>query len=268
MWLAEFGRVIYPAATLTPAARLRGIPAVEMAPLLDGHADALFHAFPDGITIHDPIDGLVAGEDAVRAYVARGLEWVEAKAARSELLALTLGRNRAVGEFTVELAHDGHDGSVLIAVVAEPGSDRRDLVVRLYHSIHAVGGDPRTRGRLLPADPSATPSDAAGKLFAALASGNVPQAVSAFDASGCLREAEIASGRHCGAAELKAWFTTQLADGGLGIEIGSVTDDGVRAIIEYTVTARHGAAVAPEAAIAACERGAMGPMAEVRFYQD
>jgi hypothetical protein len=93
--------------------------------------------------------------------------------------------------------------------------------------------------------------------------------VSTFGPEGYFREPVGQHPDHCGAAELRLFFTTCFSAGG-GIELQhcTVTDDGVRCALEYNCVRWGHHDLPHQAGIGVYERGPDGLLAAARVYDD
>jgi hypothetical protein len=264
-WLTEFGQVIHAATRLQGAGHL----AAAEAAILSGDPTRLLEAFPGGVRIDDPRTGRIGGETGLRAYCERSSAWLAEWQARSRSNAMTIGEDRVVGEFDLELTDADRTFILPVAVVVEPDPERRSVWIRTYHSQWPLLGHHLVRPPLLRVDPSARESDIVGEYQAALAAGDAARITAAFEPDGCFREPAGPQYRHCGTTALRAMFERFLgAGGGIVLEHCTVTEDGVRTALEFNAVRWGGVALLPQAGVAVYERGRTGRLAEARIYDD
>ncbi len=92
--------------------------------------------------------------------------------------------------------------------------------------------------------------------------------MAAFEPAGVLQEPAGAADAHRGADELRAFFESLLADGGITLEQCAANDDGHACALEYNVVGGGGVAVPPQAGMAVHVRGDSGRLAAARIYDD
>ena len=224
---------------------------------------------PDGIVVDDPRAGRVEGVEALRAFAAESKAWLDARYARTRMLAITKNAIRTVGEYEVDLTEDGRTFTLPVAAVVEPAADATRVAVRIYHSQWPLLGHHRVRPPLLPADPRAHESDVVGEYQAALAAGDEQRIVATFEPDGCFREPAGPPFRVCGTADLLALYTRFFsAGGGIVLEHCTVTEDGVCSALEFNAVRWGGVDLPPQAGVAVYERGATGRIAHARVYDD
>lgn len=265
-WLTEFGKVIFEAARLEAAAD--GLGAARAA-LLAGDPSRLIEAFPGGVTIDDPRAGRVEGRDALAAYGASNAAWLSERRSRVTAVATTIGRDRSVGEFDLELTEDGRTFVLPVALVAEPDLAMRAISIRIYHSQWPLLGHHVIRPQLLTRDRAARESDVVGEYQAALAAGDAERIVATFEADGCFREPAGPQFRVCGIAALSQFYARFFsAGGGILLEHCTVTEDGVRSALEFNAVKWGAVDLPPQAGVAIYERGTSGRIREARVYDD
>ena len=264
-WFPEFSQVIHEAAHL---GRLEHLEAAEAA-LHSGDPTRLLEAFPGGVRIDDPRSGRVEGVDALTEFCNASGRWLREHDGHPRPIAVTNGRDRVVGEFDLELTDRGNAFVLPVAVVVEPDPAERSVWIRIYHSQWPLLGHHRVRGPLLARDPSARESDVVGEYQAALAAGDPARITATFEPDGCFREPAGPQFRRCGTDVLGEFFAHFFsAGGGIILEHCTVTDDGVRAALEFNAV-RWGSHDLPhQAGIAVYERGASGKLREARIYDD
>src|SRR5207244_3678881 len=71
-----------------------------------------------------------------------------------------------------------------------------------------------------------------------------------------------------GAEAIRKIYAMMLADGGIGLEFCTATDDGTACAIEYNAVRWGRAALAPQAGVAVYVRGPSGRLSAARIYDD
>ena len=265
-WLTEFGLVVYEASRLQAAADR---PGAARAAVLAGDPARLFEAFPGGVTIDDPGAGRVEGRPALEAYSASSAAWLAERDPRPTVVARTLGRDRSVGEFDLELTQSGRTFELPVALVVEPDLGMRAVSIRIYHSQWPLLGHHVIRPQLLTRDRSARESGVVGEYQAALAVGDTERIVATFEPDGCFREPAGPQFRVCGTTALRHFFARFFsAGGGILLEHCTVTEDGVRTALEFNAVKWGNVDLPPQAGVAIYERGASGRIREARVYDD
>jgi len=223
----------------------------------------------DGLRVDDPQAGRIDGATAFDSYRMRADAWLRDRRARSRPIATTVDATRVVGEFEVELTEDRRAFSLPVAIAVEPGSERRDVWIRIYHSQWPLLGHHVLRPPLLSKDPSVRESDVVGEYQAALAAGDAARIVATFESDGCFREPAGDEFRVCGTAELTEFYRRFFsAGGGIVLEHCTVTEDGTRTALEFNAVRWGGVDLPRQAGIAVYERGPTGRIAEARVYDD
>jgi hypothetical protein len=168
------------------------------------------------------------------------------------------------------LAHLTGDGATVawpVAVVAESPDDR-SVVFRTYCSQWPVDGRRHLRPPILEAG-DAHPGDVVGRYQAALDAGDIEKIVATFAPHGYFREPIGPHETHHGAHELRSFFSKCFsAGGGLRLQHCSVTDDGVRCVLEYNCLRWGSHDLPAQAGIGIYERSPDGLLAAVRIYDD
>ena len=265
MWFTELGQIAHEAAHIGGAGHLE---AAEAA-LLSGDPVRLLEAFPGGVRIDDPRAGRVEGEPALRDFCRSSRAWLAERDAHSRSIAVTIGEDRVVGEFDLTLTQGGATFVLPIAVVVEPDPARQSVWVRTYHSQWPLLGHHVVRPPLLAKDPAARESDVVGDYQAALAAGDADRITATFEPDGCFREPAGPQFRRCGTAVLRDFFGLFFSKGGgIILEHCSVTEDGVRTVLEFNAVRWGGVDLPPQAGVAVYERGASGRLHEARIYDD
>jgi hypothetical protein len=222
--------------------------------------------WPGRIVVHDPRAGEVHGHRQLRAYIGRNKAWLADRNARTETIASTSVGGRAVVELVAHLAVDGVELSWPVAVVAE-SPDERSVGFRIYCSQWPVDGRRHVRPAVLPADGAHLP-DVIGRYHAAQDAGAVEDVVGTFGADGYFREADGRVPAHRGTDALRAFFSTRLGAGGVGLQACAVTDDGTRCAVEYNCVRWGRQDLPPQAGIGVYERAPDGSLTAARIYDD
>jgi hypothetical protein len=232
-----------------------------------GDTRALEDVWPGRVIVHDPRSGEVSGHRRLREFVRRSRSLLAERQARVETVASTVAAGRAVVELLAHLLDDeGRERAWPVAVVAESPDDR-SVVFRSYFRLRTIDGRSHLRPPVLGPGPT-HPDDVVGRYEAALATGDVEAAVGAFGPEGYFRGPAGPDATHRGTADLRSFFRTYLAIGGIGREHCAVTDDGVRCALEYNCLRWGGRRLPPQAGIAVHERDEDGLLAAVRVYDD
>jgi hypothetical protein len=222
--------------------------------------------WPGQVVVHDPRSGEVRGHRQLRRFVRRSKALLAGYDARVETVAATVAPGRAVVELLAHLTVDGRAIAWPVAVAAESPDDR-SVVFRSYLSLRAIDGAHHVRPPVLGPGRD-RPGDVVARYAAAVAAGDADAAVDAFAPDGYYREPAGPQATHRGSAALHSFFDAHLAGGGLGVEHCTVTDDGVRCVVEYNVLRRGGRDIPPQAGLAVHERDGSGLLAAVRVYDD
>lgn len=226
-------------------------------------------SFPGGVTIDDPRAGRVEGSAGLEAFGRSSDAWLAERHARIRAGAVTVAPARTVGEFDLELTESGRTFILPVAAAVEPTPGSRSVAIRIYHSQWPLLGRHVLRPPLLPRDPGVHESDVVGEYQAALAAGDAPRIVATFEPDGCFREPAGPQYRVCGTASLDEFFTRFFAaGGGIVLEHCTVTEDGVRTVLEFNAVRWGSVDLAPQAGLAVYERGPGGRIREARIYDD
>ena len=265
-WFPEFVSAAELARSEIRAAA-RADPVHQYLTALDrGDTHALENAWPGEVVVYDPRAGEVRGHRRLRQFVSRSKSLLAARHASIETVTATWAGRRAVVELLVHLNDDGGEVDWPVAVVAESVDDL-SMMFRTYASQLPVDGRHHLRPPIL-VPGQAHPGEVVGRYQAALAAGDVEAVVTTFAPDGYYREAIGAHGAHRGPAELRAFFAARLHDGGIGLQLCAVTDDGVRCAVEYNCVRWGSQDLSPQAGIAVYERAPDGLLAAARVYDD
>ncbi len=231
-----------------------------------GDVRALETAWPGEVLVFDPFGGDIRGHRELRTFVKQSQAMLAERHSRTETVASTSTKGRAVVEVLTHLDDDGGQISWPVVVVAESPDDQ-SVVFRTYCSQWPVVGRRPVRPPILDAG-DVHPGDVVGRFHAALDAGDTDAVVDTFAPDGYVREAIGPHSLHRGVRELRSFFTAYSGAGGIGLELCSITDDGVRCAVEYNCVRRGSHDVAPQAGIAVYERGRDGLLVAARFYDD
>jgi hypothetical protein len=266
-WFPDFVGAVELVRSQTRAAGQADPVAQYLTALGERDPSRLEMAWPGQVVIYDPRGGEVHGHRHLRHFVRGNESWLAGMAARTEIVASTVGGSRAVVELLAHLDHDGQDVAWPVAVVAESPDDR-SVVFRTYCSQWPLYGRHEIRPPILRPGP-ADPGDVVGRYHAALAAGDTDEIVSTFEPDGYVRDASGPAYERRGTRELHSLYARLFsAGGGFGLQHCAVTDDGVRCVLEYNFVrwGRHD--LPPQAGIAVYERGPDGLLAAARVYDD
>jgi len=186
-----------------------------------------------------------------------------------ENVALTLTPTRTVDEVVVSpIAPNGERVKLPVAIVSDRNPDRTLKVIRVYHSMWPLTGEHRVRSPLLPADPGLHAEGTPSIYQRALAEGDLEGIVATFEPDGYAREPSGGAYLHRGAEGLRELYAQLFANGGgIGLEHGTLTDDGVRYAIEYNCVRWGASEIPPQAGVAVYERGSSRRLA-AHIYDD
>jgi hypothetical protein len=186
-----------------------------------------------------------------------------------ENVALTRTPTRTVEEVVLNLLADGGRVELPVAVVSDRNPDRTLKVIRVYHSTWPLTGEHRVRPPLLPADPNLHVEGTVGDYQRALAEGDLEGILATFEPDGYAREPSGAAYLHRGIEALRDLYAHMFANsGGIGLDHCTLTDDGVRCVIEYNGVRWGNTEIPPQAGVAVYERGGSGLLAAARIYDD
>jgi hypothetical protein len=266
-WFPEFASAAQLAREEVRADALADPVGDFLAALREGDPRILEAVWPGEIVIYDPRAGEVRGHKQVRQFISRNLSWLAGLHARAETVAATRSAGRAVVELLARMDHEGRELAWPLAVVAESADDR-SVVFRTYCSQWPVDRQRHLRPPILePGDAHA--SDVVGRFQAARDVGNVEAILGTFAPDGYFREPIGPHFSHRGTPALKTFFTTCFsAGGGIRLERCTVTDDGVRCVLEYNCVRWGSHDLPPQAGIGVYERSPDGHLAAGRVYDD
>jgi ketosteroid isomerase-like protein len=266
-WFPDFSNAVELARKQTRAEGLADPVAEYFTALNNGDSRDLETVWPGEVVIYDPRAGEVRGHRQVRRFVSRNQSWLAEQLIRTEIVASTSAGGRAVVELLAHVAHEGREVAWPVAVVAEsPGE--RSVVFRTYCSQWPVDGLRHVRPPVLKPGP-VRPGDVVGRYQAALGAGDAEAITSTFAADGYYNEPIGPHYAHRGTRELRSFFTRCFsAGGGIGLQNCTMTDDGVRCVLEYNCSRWGSHDLPPQAGIGVYERGPDGLLAAVRVYDD
>jgi ketosteroid isomerase-like protein len=236
------------------------------AALEQGDARLLESLWPGEVVVFDPRGGEIRGQEQLRSFVSGNRSWLAERGTWIEAVAATTVDGRAVMEMLAHMDGERAELAWPVAVVAE-SPDESSVVFRTYCSQWPVAGRREIRPPILPGGAD-RPGDVVGRHHAALEAGDVDAVVDTFAGDGYYREPIGSTNDHRGTTELRSYFATQLAGGGVGLECCEVTDDGVRCALEYNCVRWGGQELTPQAGLGVYERGPDGRLAAVRVYDD
>jgi SnoaL-like domain len=233
-----------------------------------GRTHELEEIWPGQVVIYDPREGEVRGHRHLRRFVRNNqVLWTE-RHVRIERVASTSVGGRAVVELLAHL--DDYNGQPVdwpIAVVAE-SSNELSVVFRTYCSQWPVDGQRHIRRPVL--KPGNTQlSDVVDRYLAALSAGDLDSIVSTFAPDAYFRESIGPHSFHRGSSELRSYFAKCFsAGGGLTLEHCTVTDDGLRCVLEFNCVRWGSHDLIPQAGVTVYERNSAGLLAAVRIYDE
>jgi len=236
---------------------------LELYPrLIDGDIGVL-STFCERATVDSPL----GGKQLPPEFVAETRAWLASHEARVEDIRTTEVPGRIVHELTLWLAIDGHECELPIMLVADIAEDCiRDL--RVYHSTWPLYGTHELRhGVLNFYNLAEHPAEPVGAYHAALLAGDAAAADATFEPDGVVREPAGSSYTHAG-ADRTAWYDRILADGGITLHLGSITDDGTTVVFEFLADKWGSEKMPAQAGAAAYTRGESGKIASARIYDD
>ena len=238
--------------------------------ILADEPDALVRSFAaHQPVLDDPRVGYVEGTRELRAFASGTADWLRERDAVVENVALTRTPTRTVEEVVLNLLADGGRVELPVAVVSDRNPDRTLKVIRVYHSTWPLTGEHRVRPPLLPADPNLHVEGTVGDYQRALAEGDLEGILATFEPDGYAREPSGAAYLHRGIEALRDLYAHMFANsGGIGLDHCTLTDDGVRCVIEYNGVRWGNTEILPQAGVAVYERGGSGLLSAARIYDD
>ena len=265
-WFPDFVSAVELARIQTRAAGHADPVNLYFAALGDGDTETPEAVWPGDVVVFDPRAGEVRGHEQLLTFVSQNQRWLSELQARTEPVASVRDGSRAVVEILAHLVKGGQELAWPVAVVAESPDDR-SMTFRTYCSQWQLFGQRPVRPAILPPGTEQL-TDVVAQYFAALGDGDHVAAVACFEANGYVREPIGVHATHRGIEALGSYFTDLLADGGFGLEVCAVTDDGVLCAVEYTCVGWGGRDLPPQAGLGVYERGPNGLLAAARAYDD
>lgn len=236
---------------------------LELYPrLIDGDIGVL-SSFCGRATVDSPL----GGKQLPPEFVAETRAWLASHEARVENIGTTETLGRVVHEITLWLAIDGHECELPVMLIADiDGGCIRDL--RIYHSTWPLYGTHQERhGVLAYYKLTERPAEPVGTYHEALEAGDAVAADAVFEPNGAVREPAGSAYSHSD-ADRTAWYARILADGGITLHLGSITDDGTTVVFEFLADKWGSQKMPAQAGAAAYTRGASGKLASARIYDD
>jgi hypothetical protein len=176
---------------------------------------------------------------------------------------------RAVVEAELELDHPRGPGERVpqpVAAVIEHSGRR--VEVRVHASSWPLTGSNRMRPARLPGG-VALPADSVGAYFSALAAADADAVVACFSQDASFREPSGGPYIHHGRDDIGPFFAAFLgAVGGIGVDICTVVDDGVRCAVEYNALSWGDFPLTPQPGLGVYHRGPDGSLDAARVYDD
>ncbi len=235
--------------------------------LEQGEAKAILDAFGGTLVIDDPRAGRVEGRQAAERFIADTAAWLDHHSARGMRIATTKNDQRAVQEWVLNLDIGEEGWNLPVAVVLDyAGGDLSEI--RVYHSLWPIDGSHKVRPPILKPDPSIALQGAPGDYQRALAAGDVEGVLAAYEPTATTREPSGGPYAYTGIDEIRRIYSMMLAEGGIGLEFCTATDDGAACAIEYNALSWGGTSLPPQAGVAVYARGASGRIAAARIYDD
>ena len=240
----------------------------DYLPLLEqGETKALLAAFAGPPVIDDPRAGRIEGREAAERFISETAAWLDHHSARSMRIATTKNEQRAVQEWVLNL-DIGEDGwNLPVAVVLDYASGGLSQI-RVYHSLWPIDGGHRVRPPILQPDPLIALQGAPADYQRALAAGDVEGIIASYEPTATTREPSGGPYAYTGVDEIRRIYSMMLAEGGIGLEFCTATDDGTACAIEYNAVRWGQTAMPPQAGVAVYARGASGRLAAARIYDD
>jgi len=218
--------------------------------------------FSDKATVDSPL----GGRQQPPEFVAEERAWLERHKARVEDVMLTETLGRVAYEFVLCVDVDGTDRELPVLLVADAQDGLiRDL--RVYHSTWPLSGAHSVRHPIMQYAITEEPAEPVGTYHQALGAGDAAAADGVFEPDGYVREPAGGEYRYTGEARA-AWYRTILSQGGIPLQLGTITDDGVTLVYEYCVDQWGTELISPQAGAAAYTRGASGKLSGARIYDD
>ena len=235
--------------------------------LEQGETRRILDAFAGPPIIDDPRAGRIEGREAAERFIADTAAWLDHHSARSMRIATTKNEQRAVQEWVLNL-DIGEDGwNLPVAVVLDYAGGGLSEI-RVYHSLWPIEGSHRVRAPILKPDPAIALEGAPADYQRALAAGDVEGILAAYEPNATTREPSGGPYAYTGIEAIRKIYSMMLAEGGIGLEFCTATDDGTICVIEYNALRWGQSALPPQGGVAAYARGASGRLAAARIYDD
>jgi hypothetical protein len=230
--------------------------------LIDGDIGVL-SSFCERATVDSPL----GGHQLPPEFVAETRAWLSRHDARAADLRSLVTPTRVVHELTLLLEVDGYECELPVMLIADMDEGCiRDL--RIYHSTWPLHGKHEVRHPVLDEYRLAEePAEPVGTYHRALAAGDAATADSVFEPDGVVREPSGSTYTHTG-ADRTAWYAKILAEGGIKLHLGSITDDDETVVFEFMVDQWGSEHLPAQAGAAAYTRGPSGKIVSARIYDD
>jgi len=242
--------------------------ATYLRALAGGDVDAVHALFAGEPLIEDPRHGRVAGNDALRDFVAAQVTWMREGDLTLKPIRTTIGPTRSLSEWLATLTVQGARTELPIAVVGDRTPAGVLTAIRVYHSQWPLLGSHRLRGPILPEDPDLVIPDVVGSYMAALGSGDLQGSLSVFEPDGYFREPSGGPYVYRGREGILAAYGAFYRVGPIHLRHCTVIDDGVACGVEFIADGWGPRPFPPQAGIGVYERGASGLLCAARIYDD
>jgi hypothetical protein len=247
-WLDEFPEVIEGAREATG-------PRAEAGPRRN-----------ERISVEDPVAGSVRGSVEVGRFVDRSKAWLDERAGRVDIVAITTSPIRTVAEFNVTVTDRGRSAVLPLALVVEPTPV--ELRLRVYFSLFALTGERIVRPPLLAPNPEANPAGIAGRYLRALRAGDAAACVACYEDDGCLQGPGGPGFARCGRTTLAVEYPRHLERGGIVLEPCTLTTNDERTAVEFNLVRWGDVDLPAQAGISAYQVGPTGRILSNRVYDD
>lgn len=230
--------------------------------LIDGDIGVL-SSFAERATIDSPL----GGRQLPPEFVAEARSWLARHDARVVDLQSMSTPGRVVHELSLIVSVDGRQCELPVMLIADM-TDARIRDLRIYHSTWPLTGAHQIRNPVLHSYHLAEePAEPVGTYHRALSAGDARAADGVFEPDGVVREPAGDAYAHSG-SDRAAWYSTILADGGIQLHLGTITDDGTTVVFEFLVDQWGSERLVPQAGAAAYTRGPTGKLVSARIYDD
>jgi ketosteroid isomerase-like protein len=236
---------------------------LELYPRLIKGDIGVLSSFCERATVDSPL----GGKQLPPEFVAETRAWLDAHEARVDDVRTTETDGRVIHEITLWLEFDGNECELPIMLVADIADGCiRDL--RIYHSTWPLYGTHEVRHGVLPYyNLAERPAEPVGSYHEAIGAGDAAAADATFEPDGVVREPSGSRYSHSG-ADRTGWYERILADGGITLHLGSITDDGTTVVFEFLADKWGRDGMPAQAGAAAYTRGASGKISSARIYDD